>query len=229
MDLREALERHGAPPVAEEPLRRVLEALRAEPDPHSTVRPEDAVDVHVADSLAALAVDDLRNARRIADIGAGAGFPGLPLAAAVPDAQVDLIESSHRKVEVMRRLAAAAGIENARAVPARAEEWAAREGRGAYDAVTARAVAPLAVLVEYAAPLLRDGGALIAWKGGRNAEEEAAGARAADAVGLQGDEVVPVRPYPSSRNRHLHLYRKSSPTPERFPRRPGVAAKRPLG
>src|SRR4051812_46920566 len=134
----------------------LLEALQAEPDPHTTVsRPEDAVDQHIADSLSALSVAAVRGATALVDIGAGAGFPGLPLALALRDARVDLLESARRKCRVIERLASAAGLENARALPVRAEEWAAADGRGAYDVATARAVASLAVLVEYAAPLLK--------------------------------------------------------------------------
>ena len=229
MELEEALTRHGVATDAAEPLARVLDALAREPDPHTTVAFEDAVDVHIADSLAALEVPELRQARRIADVGAGAGFPGLPLAVALPAARVDLIESAKRKAAVIDRLIAAAEIPNARAIPARAEEWATAEGREAYDVVCARAVAPLAVLVEYAAPLLTTDGLLIAWKGKRDVDEEAWGVTAAAELGLEPTEIRAVEPYPGSRDRHLHLYRKSSPTPDRFPRRPGMAAKRPLG
>ena len=228
MVLKEALARHGAPADAAEPLARLLEALSREPDPHTTVPPEDAVDVHVADSITALVIPELRRASRIADIGAGAGFPGLPLAVALPGAQVDLIESSRRKAALIERLTEAAGIANARVVASRAEAWASGEGSGAYDVVCARAVGPLAVLAEYAAPLLALGGILVAWKGRRDAGEEAAGAAAAETLGLEPVEVRDVEPYPGSRDRHLHLYRKSSPTPAGFPRRPGMAAKRPL-
>ncbi|HEX4759614.1 MAG TPA: RsmG family class I SAM-dependent methyltransferase, partial [Thermoleophilaceae bacterium] len=133
-----------------------------------------------------------------------------------------------RKAALIERLAAAAGIANARALPVRAEEWAAGEGAGAYDAATARAVAPLAVLVEYAAPLLTLKGTLIAWKGQRNADEESAGNLAAEQVGLIPLGVRAVTPYEGARDLNLHLYLKESPTPERFPRRPGAAAKRPL-
>jgi 16S rRNA (guanine527-N7)-methyltransferase len=94
--------------------------------------------------------------------------------------------------------------------------------------VTARAVGPLAVLVEYAAPLLRADGALVAWKGARDEAEEAAGEAAAEKVGMSVTEVVSVQPYPSSENRHLHVYRKVAPTPPEFPRRAGMARKRPL-
>ena len=196
--------------------------------------PAAAIDAHITDSLSGLEVNQLARARRVADLGSGAGFPGLALAIALPQAQVDLIESAGRKTAVVGRLAQAAKIENARAVTARAEEWAATPaalggGAGAYDAVTARAVAALPVLVEYASPLLKADGVLVAWKGARARDEEEAGARAAASVGLAPVEVRHVVPFEGARDRHLHVFRKVSPTPERFPRRPGMAQKRPLG
>jgi 16S rRNA (guanine527-N7)-methyltransferase len=222
-----ALARHEADPAAAEPIERILAALEAEPDPHTSVPAEQFVDVHVADSLAGLAAPDLREAGSIADLGAGGGFPGLVLAAALPHARVDLVESSRRKVELIERLIAAAGLDNARAVAARAEDWARTE-RASYDAVTARAVAPLAVLVEYAAPLLRLGGVLVAWKGHRDAEEESAGAAAGEQIGLRPTAVIAATPYPESRNRHLHAFEKVTETSPSFPRRAGIALKRPL-
>ena len=133
----------------------------------------------------------------------------------------------------MDRLIQAAELGNARAVTARAEDFARVPptlggGCEAYDAVTARAVGPLALLVEYAAPLLRADGVLVAWKGTRDPAEEGAGAVAAEKVGMALKEVAPVRPYPASENRHLHVFRKIAPTPPEFPRRAGMARKRPL-
>jgi 16S rRNA (guanine527-N7)-methyltransferase len=215
-------------------VQRLLEALAAEPDPHTTVSdPEAALEIHAADSLSGLDVPELAAARRIADIGAGAGFPGLVLAIALPRAEVDLIESVGRKTAVMDRLIQAADLSNARSVTARAEDFARVPlalggGAEAYDAVTARAVGPLALLVEYAAPLLRSGGVLVAWKGARDGAEEASGTAAAELVGMAVKEVVPVRPYEASENRHLHVFRKIAPTPPEFPRRAGMARKRPL-
>ena len=212
----------------------LLAALAAEPDPHTTVSdPEAALEVHVADSLSGLEIPELSSARRIADMGAGAGFPGLVLALALPRAEVDLIESAGRKTAVIDRLIQAAELANARSVTARVEDFARVPaplggGREAYDAVIARAVGPLGLLVEYAAPLLRAGGVLVAWKGARDKAEEAAGAGAAEKVGMAVEEVVPVQPYPASENRHLHVYRKIAPTPPEFPRRAGIARKRPL-
>jgi 16S rRNA (guanine527-N7)-methyltransferase len=220
--------------VSRETIDRLLAALAAEPDPHTTVAdPEAALEVHVADSLSGLEVRELAAARRIADIGAGAGFPGLVLAIALPRAQVDLIESAGRKTAVIDRLIQAAELGNARSVTARAEDFARTPaalggGREAYDAVTARAVGPLALLVEYAAPLLRPGGVLVAWKGARDAAEEGSGAAAAEKVGMAVKEVVPVQPYEASENRHLHVFCKTAPTPPEFPRRAGIARKRPL-
>jgi 16S rRNA (guanine527-N7)-methyltransferase len=213
----------------------LLEALLAEADPHTSVsEPAEALQVHVADSLSGLAVPELASARRMADVGAGAGFPGLALALALPGAAVDLIESAGRKTAVIARLAQAARLSNARAVTARAEEWGATAaalggGGEAYDVVVARAVAALPVLTEYAAPLLRIHGVLVAWKGARSDDEEAAGRSAAEALGLSVEGVLRVEPFEGARERHLHLYRKVAPTPSRFPRRAGMAVKRPLG
>jgi 16S rRNA (guanine527-N7)-methyltransferase len=221
--------------VSRETARRLVEALAAEPDPHTSVSdPEAALEVHVADSLSGLEVRELAAARRIADIGAGAGFPGLVLALALPRAQVDLVESVGRKTAVTDRLIQAVELSNARSITARVEDYARRPaavggGREAYDAVTARAVGPLALLVEYAAPLLRPDGVLVAWKGARDVDEEAAGAAAAAIVGMAVKEVLPVKPYPASENRHLHVFRKIRPTPPTFPRRAGMAKKKPLG
>jgi 16S rRNA (guanine527-N7)-methyltransferase len=220
---------HGLSAAAAGQFARLLEVLAAEPDPHTTISdPGAAVDQHIADSLSALSVEVLRSADTLVDIGSGAGFPGLPLAIALPAAQVDLIESAGRKCALIERLARAAGLDNARPLPVRAEEWAAGDGAGAYAAATARAVAPLAVLVEYAAPLLRLGGTFIAWKGARDSAEEHAGAAAAEIVGLRPAAVLKVAPFAGVRDLNLHLYLKDRETPDRFPRRIGAASKRPL-
>ena len=222
------------PPPAASRLRAVLDLLAADPNAPSSVRdPERAWAVHVADSLTGLEVEPLRHAGRIADVGAGAGFPGLVLAVALPDAQVDLIESVRRKCDFIERAIERAGITNARAVCARAETWAADAAPGgggeAYAAVTARAVGRLATLAELASPLLADGGALVVWKGRRDADEEDELARVADRLAMEPVEVRWVGPYAGSRNRHLHVMRKVGPTPVELPRRPGMAKKRPLG
>jgi 16S rRNA (guanine527-N7)-methyltransferase len=169
-------------------------------------------------------VAELRAARRVADLGAGAGLPGLVLAIALPEADVVLVESVRRKCAWIRATAERLGLGNARVACARAEEL----GEGGFDVVTARALASLPVLCEYAAPLLREGGVLVAWKGAVDADEEADGLAAAEALGLRRAEVRAVTPYPGSERRTLHVFRKIVPTPAGYPRRPGMAAKRPL-
>ncbi len=189
--------------------------------------PVGAVDVHVADSLVALELDVLGGAGRIADLGAGAGFPGLALAVALPTAEVSLIESQARKCAFMEALCARAAIANARVVCTRVEEWAG--GVNGSDVVLARALAAQAVVVEYAAPLLRGGGSLLDWRGRRDPSEERASASAAEALGLELRQILRVEPYVGAREHHLHLYVKTGPTPAGFPRRVGMARKRPLG
>jgi 16S rRNA (guanine527-N7)-methyltransferase len=139
-----------------------------------------------------------------------------------------LLESSKRSCQVVRRLADSASLTNVSVVCRRAEEWASWS-RESYDAATARAVAPLTVVVEYAAPLLRVGGSLVVWRGARDDAQERAADSAAHQLGLLLEEVRAVCPFPGAQNRHLHVYRKAEATPARFPRRSGMASKRPLG
>jgi 16S rRNA (guanine527-N7)-methyltransferase len=186
-----------------------------------------AVDVHLADSLAALELGAVRAAGTIADLGAGAGFPGLVLAVAVPGAEVSLVESQARKCAFIERLRTVAEIENARVVCTRAEEWG--EGLRRNGVVVARALAAQPVVLEYAAPLLRLGGTLVDWRGRRVPEEEEAADLAAALLGLRRTEVRKVIPYEGARDHHLHVFVKEQETPARFPRRPGIARKRPLG
>lgn len=211
-------------------LRKVLELLADERASVSSVTdPEEAWRVHVLDSLTGLDVDELRDASRIADIGSGAGFPGLVLAAARPDAKIDLVESVQRKCDFIRRAVASAAIPNATVICARSEELAVEAGRESYDAVTARAVGRLSTLAELASPLLRENGVLVAWKGRRNPDEEAQLARAASELAMRPEQILDVGNWAGSRHRHLHVIRKLGPTPAGLPRRPGIAKKRPRG
>jgi 16S rRNA (guanine527-N7)-methyltransferase len=220
--------RYGLTETAEASLLALLEAVAADPRAPTTVRdPIKIADDHLADSLVALEFEQTRAAATIADLGAGAGFPGLPLAISLPEAAVALVESNARKCAFIERAAGASRVANANVIHARAEAWPA--GQRQFDLVTARALAPLAVLAEYAAPLLRVGGALLAWRGRRDAAAELAAAAAADELGLEVAEPVAVEPYRGAVNRHLHLMSKVRETPDRFPRRPGIALKRPLG
>jgi 16S rRNA (guanine527-N7)-methyltransferase len=220
-------ERHGLGPAACDALRIVLELLAREPSAITAVRdPVAAVDAHVADSLVALDLAEVRGAGRIADLGSGSGFPGLALAAALPGARVALVESAGRKCDFLRRAAVSAGLDGVEVVHTRAEAWP--DGAGAHDLVVARALASLSVVLEYAAPLLELRGHVLAWRGRRDAAEEADGAAAARLLGLSEPVAHAVQPFEGACDRHLHLSSKLSDTPPNFPRRPGMARKRPL-
>lgn len=216
-------------PAGREKLLKVLELLAVERASVSSVVDERAWQVHVEDSLTGLELAGLREARRIADVGAGAGFPGLALAVALPDAQVDLIESVGRKCEFMRRAIETAGIPNATVLNLRSEDHAGDGGRESYEIVTARAVGRLATLAELASPLLKPNGALIAWKGKRDQEEEEQLQSASESLAMRPEQVLDVGHRAGSKYRHLHVVRKVGPTPEDLPRRPGIAKKRPKG
>lgn len=204
----------------------LLQALATKDAPTSVHRTGRSVDVHVADSLAALRVPGLREAESVADLGAGAGLPGLPLAVAMPGARFVLLESNARKCVFIRQAAEAMALSNATVVQSRAEEW--REGLGTQAFVCVRAVASLPVLLEYAAPLLRLDGMLVAWKGEVPEAESTDAAAAAALLNCEPAGVLPVQPYAGSMRRTLHLFRKLDETPPGYPRRPGMASKRPL-
>jgi 16S rRNA (guanine527-N7)-methyltransferase len=218
------------PAPAELRLADLLRLLAEDPDaPTSVTEPARAVDVHIADSLSGLPLlRDRPSPDSIVDIGSGAGFPGLPIAVALP-IRVDLLEATGRKCAFIERAIDTLALDNAAVVCRRAEEWGAGEGRGRYGAALVRAVGSLPTLLEYGAPLLREGGLLIAWKGRRNRAEEKAGAGAAETLGLRSHAVVTADPFPGATARHLYAYQKVAPTPAGYPRRPGVARKRPLG
>jgi len=202
--------------------------LADDPGAPTTIRaPERAVEAHLADSLVALDLTVVRHARRALDLGSGAGFPGLPLAIALPRTEFALVESSAPKCAFLERAVAECGISNADVVHTRAEAVPGHLGHS--DLVIARALASLEVTAEYAAPLLRVGGAMVAWRGRRDSAAELTLERASAQLGLGAAEVLRMKPYPAAEHRHLYVVPKLAETPARFPRRPGVALKRPLG
>lgn len=165
----------------------------------------------------------------VVDLGSGAGFPGLPMRIVEPRLRLTLVEAHGRRCRFLEAVVAALGLEDVRVVQARAEE-AGRDPalRGTFDVAVARALAPLAVLVEYALPLLRAGGVLAAPKGSRAAAElaEAAGAIAA----LRGtvEPAVPLPLPPEAPPQQVVVVRRTGALDARYPRRAGVPARRPL-
>lgn len=170
---------------------------------------EEAYGVHVEGSLAALPYV-ARFEGPIVDVGSGGGSPGIPLAAALPDREVTLLEANGRKAAFLERIAA--GFPNARVVRGRAEEQAT----DMYGVAVARALAPPPVAAEWCLPLVREGGGVVLYVG-PTADRDAV-ARVAAKVG--GGEL--------EAHAGVIVVRKVLPTPPGFPRRPGVARKRPL-
>jgi 16S rRNA (guanine527-N7)-methyltransferase len=220
--------RYDLPEGAPAQLEELMRLLSVDPLAPTSIRePGRVVDDHLADSLVALELEQVRSARSLVDVGSGPGLPGLPLAMALPGARFVLLEAADRKCRFLERAVAACGLRNVEVVHDRAESWT--DGREQFDLAVVRAVAALDVVLEYSAPLLRLGGALLIWRGRRDAAGEHAAGLAGNVLGLMPAEIRSVQPYLGSHDRHLHLFSKVRETPEGFPRRPGMAAKRPLG
>lgn len=164
------------------------------------------------------------------DVGSGAGFPGLPLAIMLPEANMTLLEATGKKVTFLKHVANALGLGNVAVLDARAEDAGRMpEHRERYDLVVSRAVAHLNVLSEYCLPFCRPGGRMIAPKGeGARGEAEEA-RRALDLLGGSVTDVKPVLLPGLEGERYLVVVDKVARTPDRYPRRVGVPSKRPLG
>lgn len=195
--------------MTDERLRRWLDTLLETPGLTAIRDPGEAWRVHVEQSLAALPLVR-RFEGPIVDVGSGGGAPGLPLAVAMPDREVTLLESTGRKVAFLER--ATSDLPNVRVVRGRAEE----QPLEAFGVAVAKALAPPPVAVELCLPLVRVGGAAVLFVG-----PSADASLVADAAEKLGGG--PLEEHPG-----LFVVPKIAPTPAGFPRRPGMAAKRPL-
>lgn len=205
-------------PESDPRLRRWVEALLATPGLTAIRDPDRAWSEHVLDSLEAVPLA-ARFEGPIADVGSGGGAPGIPLAAAFPERPVTLIESQARKCRFLERFAAGkqGGFTNISVVWGRAEE----QPVDVFGVVVAKALASPAVALEWCLSLVAPGGAAIIFTGSPDVDLASVSAR----LGGGEPELHPVR---GSRSRRLVVIPKTAPTPAGFPRRPGVARKRPL-
>ena len=193
----------------------------------TTITARDEVWVkHFLDSLSV--APSVRAARRVLDLGSGAGFPGVPLKIALPHLNLTLLEATGKKVAFLQHLVAQLGLRDVAILHARAEDAAhAAAQRTQYDAVVARAVAALATLVEYALPFVRVGGVFIAQKGVAVDDEMRAATYACELLGGRWRAVVPAQ-LPGLEQRHLVVVEKVAATPAQFPRRAGIPERKPL-
>jgi 16S rRNA (guanine527-N7)-methyltransferase len=196
----------------------------------SITDPHDVAIRHILDSLTVVPVVRSIEASGLVDVGSGGGFPGLPIAIAMPSVQITLVDATAKKVAFLEHAIERLGLPNARAVHSTAEELGrAPEHRGAYDAAVVRAVGSVATLIELLVPLLRVGGRAILMKKRSAVDAEiAAAALALDALHASLDEVAEVEVEDLLPDRALVVVRKVEETPDRFPRRPGVPRRRPL-
>jgi 16S rRNA (guanine527-N7)-methyltransferase len=187
---------------------------------------------HVLDSLSCFLHGGLLRARSLADVGSGGGLPGIPIKIMKPDLATMLVESTGKKARFLRYAIDRLSLDGAEVANVRVEDLGrAQAHRGAYEVVTSRAVARLSVVAEYCVPLLEIGGRAIAMKGRLDAAELEEGDRAVDALGAKVVDVVrvPMVSDIGQKERNLVVLEKVRETQAQYPRRPGVAARRPLG
>ena len=179
--------------------------------------------MHLLDSLTVLSTADL-SGKKLIDVGCGAGFPGVPLAIACPDAEVTLLDSLGKRMKWLEEVLPTLGV-TAECITARAEE-AVVDRRESYDFATSRAVARLNILLELTAPYVKVGGAVLAMKGAAAKEELAECGNAIKKLGLKLEEV---KEFPIDGTAHaVIVLRKVAPTPAKFPRRFAQIKKSPL-
>ncbi len=189
--------------------------------------PREVATLHLLDSLALAAHEELAG-KKIIDVGTGAGFPGTPLAIALPGVDMTLLDSLNKRIDFLQEVCNALSLQDITCVHARAEEFAAAH-RESYDFAVSRAVAALPVLCELCLPLVKVGGAFLAMKSSHSQEETD---QAAKAISLLGGKLERVTDYsiPTTDITHrLLTIRKVSPTPKKYPRRFAQIKKQPLG
>jgi 16S rRNA (guanine527-N7)-methyltransferase len=190
---------------------------------------------HFLDSLSCLLAEETRVAlnrpeARTIDVGAGAGFPGIPIKLVYPSVRLTLLEATGKKVTFLEHMIGRLALRRTTAIHARAEDLAHDPAhREQHDLVLARAVAEMPVVVEYTLPFCKVGGWVIAQKGEAGAAEAWSADQAIKLLGGELRRVVHVELPGLPEDRSLVIIEKVSPTPEAYPRRPGIPSKRPLG
>lgn len=189
---------------------------------------EEVQEKHFLDSITLITSGKLTRGCSLIDIGAGAGFPSMPVKIVREDINLTMLDSLNKRINFLNDVIEELGIKNATAIHSRAEEGGKNKNlREKFDIATARAVADLAVLSEYALPFVKLGGYFVAMKGNAP-KEELEGAK--KAIREMGGELEKVKEIvlPSGINHSLVIIRKVINTPSKYPRKPGTPSKTPI-
>ena len=184
---------------------------------------------HLDDALGLALIRQPKPQERWADLGSGAGLPGLPLAVAYRATSFTMIDAQRRRLDWVAAAAAALGLANVTVVHARLEDYGRGPARQSFDVATARALGPLPVVAELGLPLLRTGGQLLVPRGRPEAEELQQATVACEQLGGRLDDIIPNPSSPIDRVGFVVIMAKIAATSPRFPRRSGVPARTPLG
>jgi len=211
-------------------LRLLLKRLKGVSDMNLTAVTDEKkiIDLHFRDSLSLVTFPEFESAERIVDVGSGAGFPGLPLAIASPTKTFFLLDATAKKRDFINDSIRNLGLRNAITIGSRAETAGRGEYRDSFDLALARAVGPLPLVIEYVLPLLKNDGFALLQRGSREENDESTASYVATLLGGRLERIEKIKPYKSSKNLHVWVFSKISSTPDGFPRREGVAKKRPL-
>ncbi|MDN3451122.1 16S rRNA (guanine(527)-N(7))-methyltransferase RsmG [Planococcus sp. APC 3906] len=183
---------------------------------------------HFYDSITAAFYLDFTKSMKLCDVGAGAGFPSIPLKICFPHIEVTIVDSLNKRIQFLTHLSDKLNLSGVRFVHARAEDFGQSEHREKYDLVTARAVARLSVLAELCVPLVKNGGLFAAMKAASAPDELADAKNALEKLGVKNENVYSFKLPVEESERYIQVFRKFKATPKKYPRKPGMPNKSPI-
>lgn len=189
---------------------------------------EDVYLKHFYDSISAAFYMDFTKPLSLCDVGAGAGFPSIPLKICFPHIEVTIVDSLNKRIQFLNHLSEALGLDKVSFVHSRAEDFGQSQQRESYDIVTARAVARLSVLAELCVPLVKQGGAFAAMKAASAPDELKDAEKALKVLGVKQEAVHSFLLPVEESERHIQVFRKFKATSKKYPRKAGMPNKSPI-
>lgn len=190
---------------------------------------EEIIKKHFIDSIKIFKFEALKKAKKVIDIGTGGGFPGIPMKIIRPEMEIVLLDSLKKRINVLQDILDNIEINDVSTIHGRAEDYAQAPGyREKFDTVVSRAVANLAVLSEFCLPYAKVGGYFVAMKGPAVEEEVTEAKKAIGVLGGKLEEIIEVEIEGSDLNHNLVIIKKVKSTPKQYPRKAGIATKKPL-